>query len=174
MATVDLRPRTVVLGVRMHLGRVTLPSNRHGNRAAALSDPQAVAKWCLWCGCCSEFGCCGKTDTYCAAGCQAAFGTALVLVLVWVRVGEHAVLRVECEEAAKRSVGGAGPNYAYPRIPHTAVTVALSREVTVTSDGGVETSIVLGLTNTTLATGGMVTVTVTEIVGLTATGWVVV
>jgi hypothetical protein len=68
----------------------------------------------------------------------------------------------------KRAVGGAGPDHTYPPVPRTTVTVGATQVVTVTPAGGVKTSTVLGVTTTTLATGGVVTVT--EVVGATGNG----
>jgi hypothetical protein len=61
----------------------------------------------------------------------------------------------------KRVIGGAGPDYTYPPIPHTTVTVGGTLIVTVTPTGGVATTTVLGVTTTTMAISGSV-VTVTE------------
>ena len=68
----------------------------------------------------------------------------------------------------KRAAGGAGPDYTYPPVSHTTVTVGATQVVTVTPAGGVKTSTFLGVTTTTLVAGGVVTVT--EGGGATGTG----
>lgn len=60
----------------------------------------------------------------------------------------------------KRVIGGSGPDFTYPPIPHTTVTVGGTQIVTVTPTGGVTTTTVFEVTTTTIAvSGGVVTVT---------------
>jgi hypothetical protein len=68
----------------------------------------------------------------------------------------------------KRVIGGAGPDYTYPPIPHTTVTVGGTQIVTVAPTGGVTTMTVSGVTTTTVAVSGSV-VTVTESAAPTTT-----
>lgn len=62
----------------------------------------------------------------------------------------------------ERAIGGAGPDYTYPPIPHTTVTAGVTQVVTVTPSGGVSTTTVLGVSTTTVGAG---VVTITEVGG---------
>ncbi|KAF2116331.1 hypothetical protein BDV96DRAFT_48310 [Lophiotrema nucula] len=111
--------------------------------------------------CCSPYGYCGKTDTYCSTGCQTAFGTCSPSLKRSIPVIRHPFVE-------KRAIGGAGPDYTYPPIPTTIVTSSITQTTTVALSQGVTTTTVLGIATTTVGGSGGVVI-ITERVNATTT-----
>jgi hypothetical protein len=110
--------------------------------------------------CCSQYSFCGGTAVYCSEGCQPQYGNC---DQVNPNKGAYAhserdrSRREGKEGIVRREIGGKGPDYTYPPIPHTTVTTSVTNHVIVFPSGVVGTTTVLGGTRTTV--GGILTLT---------------
>ncbi|KAF2828277.1 hypothetical protein CC86DRAFT_348384 [Ophiobolus disseminans] len=93
--------------------------------------------------CCSRYGYCGSTTSYCATGCQVGYGL--------------------CSSSAKRAhnrrqgPGAAGPDYTMPPVPVGTVTVTTGQvqTVTVTPASGIATTTVYSGVSTLTVTSSV-------------------
>ncbi|KAF2690172.1 carbohydrate-binding module family 18 protein [Lentithecium fluviatile CBS 122367] len=110
--------------------------------------------------CCSQHSFCGRTPAYCSEGCQPKFGDCNSLHKRSAGVpGER---RNRWNEVVKRAVGGKGPDYTYPPLPHTTITQSVTHMIIVFPSGQVSTTTVSGVTTKTV--GGVITLTQTSTV----------